>query len=64
MSTNSVTIAVDTPITEALRVMRQNQARRLPVLHDEGRAAGTISQKGLPLGIRETDQNEDVYGRS
>jgi CBS domain-containing protein len=64
MPANSVTIVVDTPITEALRVMRQNQGRRLPVLDDEGRAAGTISEKDLPLGIRDTDQNEDIYGRS
>ena len=47
MSANPVTIAVDTPITEALRVMRQNQVRRLPVVDDEGRMVGIVSEKDL-----------------
>jgi CBS domain-containing protein len=64
MSANSVTIAVDTPITEALCVMRQNQGRRLPALYDEGRAAGTISEKDRPLGTRKTEQDEDINGQS
>jgi CBS-domain-containing membrane protein len=64
MSAKSVTIAVDTPIAEALPVIRQNLGRRLPVLYDEGRAAGTISEKDPPLGIRETEQDEDINGQS
>ena len=35
MSTKPVTITADVPITEALRVMRENQVRRLPVLDPE-----------------------------
>ena len=42
MSSISVTMTVETPITEALHVMRQNQVQRLPVLRDEGRAAGSM----------------------
>ena len=64
MSANPVTIALDTPITRGLRVMRQNLGKRPPVLDDEGRAAGAISEKDLPLDIRETEQNEDINGRS
>lgn len=64
MSANPVTIALDTPITRGLRVMRQNQGKRLPMPDDEGRAAVAISEKDRPLGIGETEQNEDINGRS
>jgi acetoin utilization protein AcuB len=47
MSANPVTISVGAPITEALRVMRQSQVRRLPVLDDEGRMVGIVSEKDL-----------------
>ncbi|HSJ58348.1 MAG TPA: CBS and ACT domain-containing protein [Anaerolineae bacterium] len=47
MSSNPVTIGVDTGITEALRVMRERQVRRLPVLDDAGRLMGIVSEKDL-----------------
>lgn len=47
MSTNPVTITADVPITEALRVMRQNQVRRLPVLDGDGELIGIVSEKDL-----------------
>ena len=47
MSSNPVTIGVDTGITEALRVMRERQVRRLPVLNDAGRLMGIVSEKDL-----------------
>lgn len=47
MSTQPVTITADTPITEALRVMRQRHVRRLPVLDEEGRLTGIVSEKDL-----------------
>lgn len=47
MSTHPVTINADTSITEALRVMRQNQVRRLPVLDEQGRMIGIVSEKDL-----------------
>ena len=47
MSTKPVTIAADVPITEALRVMRQNQVRRLPVLDENGELIGIVSEKDL-----------------
>ena len=47
MSANPVTIDAEAPITEALRVMRQNQVRRLPVLSEGGRLVGIVSEKDL-----------------
>jgi acetoin utilization protein AcuB len=47
MSTRPVTITADIPITEALRIMRQNQVRRLPVLDENGRLIGIVSEKDL-----------------
>jgi acetoin utilization protein AcuB len=47
MSPNPVTIPADAPITEALRVMRQSQVRRLPVLNEEGQLVGIVSEKDL-----------------
>lgn len=47
MSTNPVTISADSAITDALRVMRQNQVRRLPVLDEQGNMVGIVSEKDL-----------------
>ena len=47
MSTQPVTITADVPITEALRIMRQNQVRRLPVLDENGALIGIVSEKDL-----------------
>jgi acetoin utilization protein AcuB len=47
MSTKPVTITADVPITEALRIMRQNQVRRLPVLDSDGALIGIVSEKDL-----------------
>ena len=47
MSRNPVTITSDMPITDALRVMRQNQVRKLPVLDQDGRMVGIVSEKDL-----------------
>lgn len=47
MSAHPVTITADATITTALRVMRQNQVRRLPVLDEAGRLVGIVSEKDL-----------------
>ena len=47
MSTRPVTIPASMPITQALRVMRQSQVRRLPVLNEEGQLIGIVSEKDL-----------------
>jgi len=48
MSATPVTIIEGTPVTEALRVMRQKQVRRLPVLEaGTGRLVGIVAEKDL-----------------
>ena len=47
MSTEPVTIPADTPITEALRRMRQAEVRRMPVLDEAGKLVGIVSEKDL-----------------
>jgi acetoin utilization protein AcuB len=47
MSPNPVTIDAQSTITEALRVMRENQVRRLPVLDEQGDLIGIVSEKDL-----------------
>jgi len=47
MSRHPVTITADTSITEALRVMREKQVRRLPVLDESGKMVGIVSEKDL-----------------
>lgn len=47
MSAPPVTITENVPITEALRVMRQNRVRRLPVVDQEGKLVGIVSEKDL-----------------
>jgi len=47
MSTKPVTISADTPITEALRTMRQAEVRRMPVLDEDGKLVGIVSEKDL-----------------
>jgi acetoin utilization protein AcuB len=47
MSRHPVTVRDDVSITEALKVMRENQVRRLPVLDCEGRMVGIVSEKDL-----------------
>jgi acetoin utilization protein AcuB len=47
MSRQPVTITVDMSITEALRVMRQKQVRRLPVLDEAGNMVGIVSESDL-----------------
>ena len=47
MSTNPITITAETTMTDALRTMRENQVRRLPVLDEEGHMVGIVSEKDL-----------------
>ncbi len=47
MSTEPVTIPAGTPITEALRIMRQAEVRRMPVLDEAGKLVGIVSEKDL-----------------
>ncbi|HEY89645.1 MAG TPA: CBS domain-containing protein [Thermoflexia bacterium] len=47
MTTHPITITTDTPVSESLSFMRQNNIRRLPVLNKKGELAGIVSEKDL-----------------
>jgi len=43
-TTRLVTVDPDQDLDEALRLMAQNQVRRLPVVEEDGRLAGVVAQ--------------------
>ncbi len=47
MSPHPFTVSVDTPVTEALSLMRKKHIRRLPVMDKKDRLAGIVSEKDL-----------------
>jgi acetoin utilization protein AcuB len=47
MSSPAVTIAPDTPFQEALKLMREYQFRRLPVLDNKDKLVGIVSERDL-----------------
>lgn len=47
MTRNPITTTPETPVPEALRLMRQNKVRRLPVLDGHGKLVGIVSDKDL-----------------
>lgn len=47
MTPNPVTVSPDTPVTEALRLMREKKVRRFPVLDAGGKLVGIVSDKDL-----------------
>jgi len=47
MSRHPITITADVHIDEALKVMRDNKVRRLPVLGKDGRLVGIVSEMDL-----------------
>jgi len=47
MTGHPLTIGPDTPVSNALDFMRQNQVRRLPVLDERGRLIGIVAEKDL-----------------
>lgn len=49
MSTDPITVYVDTTLDEALSVMLSNNIRRLPVVDEENRLVGIISDRDLRL---------------
>ena len=61
MSRNPVTISTDAPITEALKVMRMNSVRRLPVLDDAGRMVGIVSEKDLLYASPSSASSLSIY---
>ncbi|MFN8446276.1 MAG: CBS domain-containing protein [Caldilineaceae bacterium] len=47
MSTPAVTIHTDTGVQEALRMMRTHRIRRIPVVDEEKRLVGIVSERDL-----------------
>jgi acetoin utilization protein AcuB len=47
MTHNPITVREDTSLYDALKIMRDNKVRRLPVLSKEGRLVGIVSEKDL-----------------
>ena len=47
MTHNPVTIRDNTSLDEALKIMRDNKVRRLPVLDKQGKLCGIVSEKDL-----------------
>jgi acetoin utilization protein AcuB len=47
MSKHPFTITEDTPIHEAMKLMRDKKVRRLPVLDGKGKLVGIVSEKDL-----------------
>jgi acetoin utilization protein AcuB len=47
MTHNPIIIREDTSLDDALRIMRENKVRRLPVLDKKGKLVGIVSEKDL-----------------
>ena len=47
MTRNPITVREDTSLYDALKIMRDNKVRRLPVLSKEGKLVGIVSEKDL-----------------
>ena len=61
MSRNPVTISTDAPITEALKVMRMHSVRRLPVLQNDGKMVGIVSEKDLLYASPSSATSLSIY---
>jgi len=47
MTRNPITVREDTSLYDALKKMRENKVRRLPVLNTDGKLVGMVSEKDL-----------------
>jgi len=61
MTRNPITITPDTSFEEALRVMRKNKVRRLPVLDKKRRLVGIVSEKDLLYASPSPVTSLDVF---
>jgi CBS domain-containing protein len=59
-SSRLVTIDPDQDLDEALRLMAQNQIRRLPVVEEDGKLAGVIAQADVARHASEKKTGEVV----
>ena len=47
MTRDPITVNNETPIDDALKVMRENEVRRLPVVDDKGKLVGIVAEKDI-----------------
>jgi acetoin utilization protein AcuB len=47
MTRDVITVTRETPVLEALKIMQQNGFRRLPVIDEDGRPVGVVSQRSI-----------------
>ena len=59
-STRLVTIDPEQDLDEALRLMAQNQVRRLPVVEEDGRLAGVVAQADVAKHASDKQTGEVV----
>jgi acetoin utilization protein AcuB len=61
MTSNPITITPDTSFEGALKVMRKNKVRRLPVLDRERKLVGIVSEKDLLYASPSPATSLDIY---
>jgi len=61
MSRNPITIAQDTPIQQAIMVMRDEKVRRLPVLNEKNELVGIVSEKDLLYASPSPANSLDIH---
>jgi CBS domain-containing protein len=59
-----VTVGPDQDLSDALHLMAQHQVRRLPVVDDENRLVGVVSQADIALGAQDKSVGQMVAGIS
>jgi CBS domain-containing protein len=59
-TTRLVTVDPDQDLGEALRLMAQNQVRRLPVVEEDGKLAGVIAQADVAKHATDSQTGEVV----
>jgi CBS domain-containing protein len=59
-TTRLVTIDPEQDLDEALKLMAQNQVRRLPVVEEDGRLAGVVAQADVARYASDTQTGEVV----
>ena len=59
-STEIITVSPDQDLSDALQIMASHQVRRLPVVDDDNRLVGVVSQADVALEAREKSVGEMV----
>jgi CBS domain-containing protein len=60
VTTEIVTVGPDQDLSDALQIMAANQVRRLPVVDEENRLVGVVSQADVALEAKEKSVGEMV----